>query len=248
MLLWPLYFTSFLIDDFLDDEDLRRHGRGALWRSSRTSSALAYLLDKRDGVEGGWADLAKWNVEFTESLGVYDRVVPYEDIDEPADQRPSTWTCPATQGSEAPSTAHWGDGLKHSAAVGLTHPRGSRRRGTGRPEPRSSSSRRPGEAQGGLGRGVRAAPRREAPGPLRRVDPWLAPSRARPGPRSLARCLPRAARRQSPTRRWARTRIPAELDLEPPLLEVELRSTRRITSALISRSLRSRTSAWRWAA
>ena len=42
MLLWPLYFTSFLIDDFLDDEDMFGAKTAVLSSaSSRTSSALA---------------------------------------------------------------------------------------------------------------------------------------------------------------------------------------------------------------
>ena len=52
MLLWPLYFTSFLIDDFLDDEGFFGAKAAVLSSaSSRTSSALAYLLAKRDGIE-----------------------------------------------------------------------------------------------------------------------------------------------------------------------------------------------------
>jgi hypothetical protein len=77
MLLWPLYFTSFLIDDFLDDEGLFGAKAAILSSaSSRTSSALAYLLDKRDEIEVIGLTSPR-NVEFTQSLGVYDRVVPY---------------------------------------------------------------------------------------------------------------------------------------------------------------------------
>ena len=52
MLLRPLFFTSFLIDDQLDDEGLA--GRGPLVlssASSKTAIAAAFLLAQRQGVE-----------------------------------------------------------------------------------------------------------------------------------------------------------------------------------------------------
>ncbi len=50
MLLWPLYFTSFLIDDFLDDEGFFGAKAAVLSSaSSRTSSALAYLVNDGRG-------------------------------------------------------------------------------------------------------------------------------------------------------------------------------------------------------
>src|SRR5262245_1917524 len=52
MLLFPLYFTSFLIDDLLDDEGFFGARSAVLSSaSSRTSSVLAYLLSKRGGIE-----------------------------------------------------------------------------------------------------------------------------------------------------------------------------------------------------
>ena len=58
MLLWPLYFTSFLIDDFLDDEGFFGAKAAVLSSaSSRTSSALAYLLDRAGRDRGGRAHL-----------------------------------------------------------------------------------------------------------------------------------------------------------------------------------------------
>src|SRR5262249_2847010 len=80
MLLWPLHFTSVLIDDFLDDQDFLGAKSAVLSSaSSRTSSALAYLLSKRNGIEVIGLT-SSGNVEFVESLGVYDKVVPYEEI------------------------------------------------------------------------------------------------------------------------------------------------------------------------
>ena len=121
ILLWPLYFTSFLIDDFLGDEDMFGAKLAVLSSaSSRTTSALAHLLDKRDGIEVVGLTSPR-NVEFTESLGVYDRVVPYEEL-ESIDTDPAIYVDVAGDAKVRSAVhGHWGDELKHSAAVGITH-------------------------------------------------------------------------------------------------------------------------------
>jgi Protein of unknown function (DUF2855) len=121
MLLWPLYFTSFLIDDFLDDEDFFGAKLAVLSSaSSRTTSALAYLLDKRDGIQVSGLT-SPGNAEFTESLGVYDRVLPYEDL-ESIETEPAIYVDVAGDARVRSAVhGHWGDELKHSAAVGITH-------------------------------------------------------------------------------------------------------------------------------
>jgi Protein of unknown function (DUF2855) len=121
MLLWPLYFTSFLIDDFLDDEGVFGAKAAVLSSgSSRTSSALAYLLDRRDGIEVVGLTSPR-NVEFTESLGVYDRVVPYEEL-QSLDRDPAVYVDVSGDAKVRSAVhTHWGDQLKHSAEVGLTH-------------------------------------------------------------------------------------------------------------------------------
>lgn len=134
MLLWPLYFTSFLIDDFLDDAPAAGRKAGEAWSakffgarvavlssaSSRTSSALAYLLSKRDGIEVIGLTSPR-NVEFTESLGVYDLVVPYEELDS-VERDPAVYVDMSGDAKVRSAVhAHWADQLKHSAAVGITH-------------------------------------------------------------------------------------------------------------------------------
>jgi hypothetical protein len=121
MLLWPLYFTSFLIDDFLDDEDFFGAKTAVLSSaSSRTTSALAYLVDKRDGIEVIGLT-SPGNVEFTESLGVYDKVVPYEEIDS-IEVEPAVYVDVAGDAKVRSAIhEHWKDELKHDAAVGITH-------------------------------------------------------------------------------------------------------------------------------
>ena len=121
ILLWPLYFTSFLIDDFLDDEGFFGAKLAVLSSaSSRTTSALAYLLSKRDGVEVVGLT-SPGNVEFTESLGVYDRVVPYEKLDS-IERDPAVYVDVAGNSKVRSAVhGHWEDDLRHSAAVGITH-------------------------------------------------------------------------------------------------------------------------------
>jgi Protein of unknown function (DUF2855) len=121
ILLWPLYFTSFLIDDFLDDEGFFGAKLAVLSSaSSRTASALAYLLDQREGLEVVGLTSPR-NVEFTESLGVYDRVVPYEELDS-IEREPTLYVDVAGDAKVTSAVhGHWGEELKHSAAVGITH-------------------------------------------------------------------------------------------------------------------------------
>src|SRR2546423_15666123 len=81
MVLWPLFFTSFLIDDFLDDNAF--FGAEAVVvssASSKTAIGTAFLLHQRPPIEVIGLTSAR-NVAFVEGLGVYDRVVPYDDAD-----------------------------------------------------------------------------------------------------------------------------------------------------------------------
>jgi hypothetical protein len=121
ILLWPLYFTSYLIDDFLDDEGF--FGAKSIVvssASSRTSSALAYLRSLRDGPEVIGLTSPR-NIEFTEGLHIYDQVMPYEEL-ESLKRDPAVYVDVAGDAKVRGAVhAHWEDELKHSAAVGITH-------------------------------------------------------------------------------------------------------------------------------
>jgi hypothetical protein len=121
MLLWPLYFTSFMIDDFLGDEELFGAKSAVLSSaSSRTSSSLAWLLSRREGVEVIGLTSPR-NVEFVESLEVYDRTVPYEEIDS-LDRDPAVYVDMSGDAKvRSVVHEHFGDSLEHSSSVGLTH-------------------------------------------------------------------------------------------------------------------------------
>jgi hypothetical protein len=121
MLLRPLFFTSFLIDDQLDDEGLATRGPVVISSaSSKTAIAAAFLLGQRDGVELVGLTSPR-SAEFVEGLGIYARSVTYDVIDT-LGRGPATFVDIAGDGSVRHAVhAHYGDELAHSMAVGATH-------------------------------------------------------------------------------------------------------------------------------
>jgi hypothetical protein len=121
MLLRPLFFTSFLIDDQLADEGLA--GRGPIVlasASSKTAIAAAFLLSRREGVELVGLT-SPGNTSFVEGLGIYDRTVGYDAI-ETLERRPTTFVDVAGDGVVRTAVhSHLGEELVHSMAVGITH-------------------------------------------------------------------------------------------------------------------------------
>jgi hypothetical protein len=121
MLLRPLFFTSFLIDDQLEDEGLTARGPIVVSSaSSKTALAAAFLLAQREEVELIALTSAR-NVEFVEGLGIYGRTVAYDAI-ESLDPGPATFVDFAGDGAVRLAVhEHYGDELVHSMAVGVTH-------------------------------------------------------------------------------------------------------------------------------
>jgi hypothetical protein len=121
MLLRPLFFTSFLIDDQLDDEGLTGRGPTVVSSaSSKTAIAAAFLLARREGVDlvGLTSERSR---EFVEGLGIYGSVVAYDAVDT-LDRGPATFVDIAGDGAvRAAVHNHFGDELVHSMAVGVTH-------------------------------------------------------------------------------------------------------------------------------
>jgi NADPH:quinone reductase-like Zn-dependent oxidoreductase len=118
LLLRPLFFLSFLLDDYLAENEL--FGAETVVVSSASSKAapgLAFLLSRRGVPVVGLTS----KVAAVEELGVYDRVIAYDAIDALGDA-PTTFADLA--GDAAVRRAvheRLGDRLRHSAAVGLTH-------------------------------------------------------------------------------------------------------------------------------
>jgi hypothetical protein len=121
MLLRPLFFTSFLIDDQLDDDGLT--GRGPIVissASSKTAIAAAFLLSQREGVELIGLTSPR-NAEFVDGLGIYGRTVTYDQVDS-LDRGPTTYVDIAGDGNARHAIhSHLGDELIHSMAVGASH-------------------------------------------------------------------------------------------------------------------------------
>ncbi len=121
MLLRPLFFTSFLIDDQLDDEGLATRGPVLISSaSSKTSIAAAFLLAQREDVELIGLTSAG-NTEFVEGLGIYERAVSYDAVDS-LELGPATYVDVSGDGEVRRAVhSHFGDELVHSMAVGATH-------------------------------------------------------------------------------------------------------------------------------
>ncbi|HEY8083012.1 MAG TPA: DUF2855 family protein [Solirubrobacterales bacterium] len=121
MLLRPLFFTSFMIDDELDDEGLT--GRGPILissASSKTAIGVAFLLAQREGVETVGLTSAS-STGFVEGLGIYGSTVSYEEIGS-LQKGPATYVDVSGNGEvRAAIHNHFGDDLARSMAVGVTH-------------------------------------------------------------------------------------------------------------------------------
>jgi hypothetical protein len=121
MLLRPLFFTSFLIDDQLADDGLATRGPVLISSaSSKTAIAAAFLLAQREGVQlVGLTSPA--NAGFVGGLGIYDHTVTYDEIDS-LDRRPAILVDIAGDAEVRLAVhSHFGDELVHSMLVGFTH-------------------------------------------------------------------------------------------------------------------------------
>lgn len=121
MLLRPLFFTSFMIDDELDDEGLTERGPILISSaSSKTAIGVAYLLARREGVETVGLTSPR-STGFVEGLGIYGRTVSYEEI-RSLEKGPATYVDVTGNGElRAAIHNHFGDDLARSMAVGVTH-------------------------------------------------------------------------------------------------------------------------------
>ena len=121
MLLQPLFFTSFLIDDFLADKDFFGATQVvATSASSKTGFGTAHMLAKREGLKVIGLTSAS-NTEFVESLGCYDEVLSYDQLDQLPAGPTALIDFAGNQNVVKAVHEHYGDDLKHSAVIGGTH-------------------------------------------------------------------------------------------------------------------------------
>ncbi|HZO06957.1 MAG TPA: DUF2855 family protein [Solirubrobacterales bacterium] len=121
MLLRPLFFTSFLIDDQLADDSLTAKGPIVISSaSSKTALAAAFLLSWRPEVRLVGLTSAR-NREFVEGLGIYGEVVSYDEVGGMA-RGPATFVdCAGDAAVRESVHNHFGEELVASFTVGMTH-------------------------------------------------------------------------------------------------------------------------------
>ena len=89
MLLYPLFFTSFLVDDFLDEHaDFGAERIVISSASSKTAIGVAWSARRRRRSVTGLTSAA--NADFVRSLDVYDSVIVYDDLEPGRDSVRST--------------------------------------------------------------------------------------------------------------------------------------------------------------
>ncbi len=120
-LLRPLFITSWLIDDFLADQQFFGAKRMLLSSaSSKTAYGTAFQLAQRDGIEVIGLT-SPGNVAFCESLGCYSRVVSYDALDQIDGATASVYIDFAgSVGLRQRVHAHF-TGLAYSCSVGASH-------------------------------------------------------------------------------------------------------------------------------
>ena len=120
-LLRPLYTTSWLIDDFLADNDFFGANTVLLSSaSSKTAYGTAFQLRQREGINVVGLTSAS-NKAFCESLGCYSQVLAYDELD----QLPAGTACVYTDfagNAELRRAVHTRFvNLKYSCSIGGTH-------------------------------------------------------------------------------------------------------------------------------
>lgn len=122
----PLFVTSFLIDDFLADNDFFGARQLLLSSaSSKTAYGTAFCLAQRRGQPGAPRTVgltSAGNQAFAQTLGCYDVVLRYDDIDSLAATVPTVYV---DFSGDAPLRreihGHFDGTLMHSSSIGGTH-------------------------------------------------------------------------------------------------------------------------------
>jgi hypothetical protein len=122
----PLFMTAFLLDDFLADNGCFGARQVLLSSaSSKTALGTAYCLAKRRGLPDaprivGLTSAA--HVEFVRSLGCYDAVLTYDQLNTLEAQTPTVYVDFAGDAELRHRVhAHFADALKFSSSIGGTH-------------------------------------------------------------------------------------------------------------------------------
>jgi hypothetical protein len=122
-LLRPLFMLSFLVEDHLNENEFYGARQVMLSSaSSKTAFGLAHLLHTlhKDIRVIGLTSAA--NADFVRSLGCYDEVVSYDRVTSlPSDQPVAFVDMAGNSELRATLHRHFGDQMKYSGRIGLTH-------------------------------------------------------------------------------------------------------------------------------
>ena len=115
---YPLFFTSFMVEDLLSDNDLFGADQVVLASaSSKTALGVAFLLKKRT-----IALTSPKNKDFCASTGYYDDVVTYDEVASMDASVPTLFVDVAGSGQLLHDVHHhFRDALRYSCIVGATH-------------------------------------------------------------------------------------------------------------------------------
>nr|WP_316641517.1 DUF2855 family protein [uncultured Roseateles sp.] len=127
-LLRPLFTTSWLIDDFLADNDYfgaaadpdRRPLMLLSSASSKTAYGTAFQMAQRSGIEVVGLTSAR-NIAFCDSLGCYSRVLSYEQLDDIAADAPAVYVDFAGNAALRKAVHAHCKALAYSSSIGGTH-------------------------------------------------------------------------------------------------------------------------------
>jgi hypothetical protein len=122
-LLRPLFMLSFLVDDYLAENDFFGAKRVMLSSaSSKTAFGLAHLVQTgRKGIKVIGLTSAS-NTAFVESLGCYDEVVTYDRVTSLPPDAPAAYVDMAGNSALRQNLhRHFGVQMKYSGCIGLTH-------------------------------------------------------------------------------------------------------------------------------
>jgi hypothetical protein len=121
-LLRPLFMLSFLVDDYLA-ENAFFDARSVILSSasSKTAFGLAHLVHLRKDIRVIGLTSAG-NTKFVQSLGCYDEVVTYDRVTSlPSDSPVAFVDMAGNSDLRARLHRHFGDQMKYSGRIGLTH-------------------------------------------------------------------------------------------------------------------------------
>ena len=120
-LLRPLFSTGWLVDDFFFDQQFFGAEVAVISSaSSKTAYSTAFQMHRHSGIEVVGLT-AQRNKEFVRSMGCYDRVLGYDELDQLQAQRPSVYLDYAGDAKLRLQLHTRLTDLRHSSSIGASH-------------------------------------------------------------------------------------------------------------------------------